>query len=451
MGPIGQRQVLHLAWPFMVSMLSQTAMTLADTLFVARLGTAPLAGIGLGSVASYVLLAAGFGLTGGVRVLVAQATGGQRTEQVRVLAWQALWITLALGLLGLLLVPLSAWVVALFGASGEVAAHATDYLWIRVAGSGPAVAMLALAAWFQGRGDTRTPMVANVLANLLNIALDPPFIFGSGPLPALGVAGAAVTTVVAQCVGTAILAAAAWPVLRRTSARPRLDLLRRMMQVGAPMALRGVLSVAGFAVFVALLARAGDAHLGAHVVVMRIVSVSFLPGHAIGEASGVLAGQALGAGRADLARQAFWAGTRLASLVMGAMALLFVALPRPLLAIFDPSPEVADIAVRLMLIGAAFQLFDAVAMVAQGVLNGVGDTRFTLLAGVGTMWLVNLPLGWLLGLHLGMGATGAWLALTAEIIVFAAVTLLRIRGSGWLDQGMARVAEDERLAAVGAC
>lgn len=445
---IGQRQVLHLAWPFMISMLSQTAMSLADTLFVARLGTAPLAGIGLGSVASYVLLAAGFGLTGGVRVLVSQATGGQRHDQVRVLAWQALWITAALGLLGLLLAPLSGVVVSLFGASGEVAQQGEAYLRIRVAGSAPAVAMLALAAWFQGRGDTRTPMVANVLANLLNIALDPPFIFGSGPLPALGVAGAAATTVLAQAVGTLLLAAAAWPQLRRTSARPRWDLLRRTLQVGAPMALRGVLSVAGFAVFVALLARAGDAHLGAHVVVMRIVSVSFLPGHAIGEASGVLVGQALGAGQPALARQAFWAGTRLASLVMGGMALLFVAVPRPLVEVFEPSAEVAGLAVQLMLIGAAFQVFDAVAMVAQGVLNGAGDTRFTLLAGVGSMWLVNLPLGWLLGLHLGMGAPGAWIALTAEILAFAGVALWRIRGAAWLDRGMAQVAEDERLAAA---
>lgn len=200
--------------------------------------------------------------------------------------------------------------------------------------------------------------------------------------------------------------------------------------------------------FVALLARAGDAHLGAHVVVMRIVSVSFLPGHAIGEASGVLVGQALGAGQPALARQAFWAGTRLASLVMGGMALVFVALPRPLVEVFHPSHEVADIAVRLMFIGAAFQVFDAVAMVAQGVLNGAGDTRFTLLVGVGSMWLVNLPLGWLLGLHLGLGATGAWLALTGEIIAFAAVTLWRIRGAAWLDQGLAQVAEDERLAAA---
>lgn len=223
---IGQRQVLHLAWPFMISMLSQTAMTLADTLFVARLGTAPLAGIGLGSVASYVLLAAGFGLTGGVRVLVSQATGGQRHDQARVLAWQALWITAALGLVGLAMSPLSGAVVALFGASGEVAREASAYLQIRVAGSAPSVALLALAAWFQGRGDTRTPMVANVLANLLNIALDPPFIFGSGPLPALGVAGAAATTVVSQGVGTLVLAAAAWPHLRRSPARPRVDLLR---------------------------------------------------------------------------------------------------------------------------------------------------------------------------------------------------------------------------------
>ncbi len=443
---IGVRQVHHLAWPVMVTMLSHTAMSVADTLFVARLGTAQLAGTGVGATGSFVVLATGFGLAGGARVVVANATGAQDHARARVMAWQGLWIALALGLVGFALAPLAGPLARAFGGSPEVARFGADYLGVRIGGSVLALAALTLSSWFQGRGNTRTPMVANVFANLLNIALDPIFVFGWGPMPAFGVAGAAAATVLSQGVATVILAFAIRRELRGVPARPQWSLILRALHIGAPMALRGALSVGGFAVFVAILARAGDAHLGAHVIVLRIVSVSFLPGHAVGEAAGVLVGQALGAGRPALARQAFVSGTRLAVAIMATMALVFVLFPSPLVRLFSPAPDVLEIAVQLMLIAAAFQLFDAVAMVAQGALNGAGDTRSTLLFGVGTMWLVNLPTGWFLALHLGLGAVGAWLALTAEIVTFAALVLWRVSGGAWIELGLSTAGAGEAAA-----
>lgn len=448
---IGIREVHRLAWPVMIGMLSHTAMTVADTLFVSRLGTAPLAGIGIGGTAAFLLTATGFGLTAGVRVKVATATGAGRHADVAALAFQAGWIALAGGLVGLVLAPASLPVVRLFGASPEAAGHASDYLRVMLLGTGPALGSLALQAWFQGRGDTRTPMVAAVLSNLLNIALDPVFIFGAGlpgglSVPAWGAGGAALATVVGHGLSLAILAAAAAPALRGTAPWLRPRLLVPALRTGLPMALRGTLSVAGFSVFVAILAHSGDAHLGAHVIVLRIVSVSFLPGHAVGEAAGVLVGQALGANRPELVHQAFRAATRLAVAIMGTMALVFVMIPETLLLPFHPAPDVAVVAAQLMLIAAAFQVFDAVAMVAMGALNGAGDTRFTLLSGVGCMWLVNLPLGWFLALHLELGAVGAWLALTAEIVTYMTIAGLRVRGTRWIEAGMAAAEEDARAA-----
>ena len=203
---VGPVQVLSLAWPVMVSLLSQTAMTMADVLYVSRLGTTPLAGIGLGTVAAYLLVSAAFGLTGGVRVLVAQATGAGRHRQARVLAWQGLWLAAAVGLVGLVLAPVAHPLARVFGASPQVADQGARYLAWCLGGTGATVATLALTSWFQGRGDTRTPMVVAVLSNLLNIAMDPVFIFGFGPIPALGIAGAAATTILAQVLSALVLA-----------------------------------------------------------------------------------------------------------------------------------------------------------------------------------------------------------------------------------------------------
>ena len=180
------------------------------------------------------------------------------------------------------------------------------------------------------------------------------------------------------------------------------------------------------------------------MIVLRIVSVSFLPGHAIGEASGVFVGQAVGAGRPELARPAWRSSVVVAIAIMTLMGFLFVLVPRPLLAVFDAAPEVVEIAIGLMAVAAAFQLADALAMVGIGSLTGAGDTRFVMVMSVAGGWLVQLPVAWLFVFGLDLGAVGAWLGLLFEIGVLAAIATWRVRGSAWLEHGVAGV-EDEAV------
>jgi MATE family multidrug resistance protein len=429
---IGLREVFVLAWPVMVSMLSRTAMTTADTLFVGRLGTGPLAAIGLAGVASFFGIAIGMGLLGGVNVAVAHRTGSGDHDGVRAFWWQSMWLALGMGVLVAATFWVGPWVFPVLGAESTATVElASSYFSIRVLGAPLAFGNFALTAWLQGRGDTRTPMVATVLANLLNIALDPLFIFGWGPVPAMGVAGAALTTNLALAVGLAVLVAATW---REAGARvwPRRDLLAEVGKLGGPLAAWFGLDVFGFALFVSVLARAGEAELAAHVVVVRIMSVSFLPGHAIGEASGVLVGQSLGGGRPTLARQSWRSAAVLGAGFMTAFAVVFLLFPEALLGVFDVEADVVEIGVRLMFIGALFQILDALAMTSLGSLKGAGDTRFTMALGVATGWLIKLPLGAGLALFAGMGAAGAWLGMTVEMAVLAAFGIWRIESGGWL-------------------
>lgn len=436
---VGVGTVLGLAWPIMISMLSRTAMTTADTIFVGHLGTAAVAAIGLASIASFVFIALGWGLLGGINVAVAQATGAGR--EVREHWWQAIWMALILGAVALLLVPLGPWVLPALGASPEATELGTAWYEVRLAGSVLLFLKVGLIAWFQGRGDTRTPMVATLIANLLNIALDPVFIFGWGPVPALGIAGAAHATNLSLAVGVGWLLVCSRPGrlvgLRR-------GVVREVVRLGSPMAAHFALDVLAFTAFVAILARVGEEALAAHVIVMRIVSVSFLPGHAVSDAASVLVGQAIGAERADAAREAWRSGTRLAVGLMVAMGAVFLFLPGPLLLVFDPSPEVAEAGRVLLLVAAGFQLFDAIAMVGFGALKGAGDTRFTMVLGVSAAWLIKLPVGLGLAVGVGWGAGGAWLGLTVEIAVLAAVVSWRLVGEAWLPEALRRPARGLR-------
>ena len=435
--PVRAAHVRHLAWPVLVSMLSMSAMNVADTLFVGWLGTAELAAVGLATTLTWFVFTPSRGLLKGIKILTSQRTGAEDVETSDQLVTQGLWMAVVMGVLLLMLAPLGAQLFWALGASSAVSDHATSYFAIRVLFAPIVLSAWATELWFQGRGDTRTPMVASVIGNVLNIALDPLLIFGLGPVPALGIAGAAWATVISQIVGGAILLWRAWPTIRRSLA-PSWSLIRRSLPLGVPIAAQWTLDFGGFLVFLSLLARAGDAHLAAHVLVFRIVQVSMLPGFAIGDAAGVLVGQAVGARRSEAARQAWAAGVWQSIVLMGAFGVLFLVAPTWVLAPFDPSADVATLGITLLALAALWQVADALVMVNYCALSSAGDTRFTLLLFVGGSWFIQVPLTLLLVGWLEWGAVGAWWALTIEITLMAAASQLRIRSRGWLEGRMAR-------------
>ena len=425
--PIGPRQVYQLAWPIMVGMLSYTVMSVADTIFVGWLGTVPLAGIGIGVVTVFLVGGFPIGLLSGVRVNVAQRTGSEDHGRALRTGVTGVWMAVGLGLIAAATAPFGEWLFLLSGADADVAAQGQAYFGIRVLASPFAFANFALAGLFQGRGDTRTPMVATVTANVVNVVLDPIFIFGLGPIPALGLHGAALTTAFGSICCTLVLLVRARTLLRGVSLLPVRALGADVWNLGSAMGVERFIDVASWMVFTGVLVGVGDEHIAAHVVAVRIIGVSFLPGFAIGEATGVLVGQAVGARRMDRAAEAHRSGLIVATTMMAAWAVVFVVVPDPLIAVFKPEPEVAEIARDLLLIAAVFQVLDAFATVSYSALQGAGDSRFVMGVVVCSAWLVKLPIGMGLALHLGMGAVGAWLGLTGEIALIAVVCMARAR------------------------
>ena len=434
---INLRVVFGLSWPIMISTLSFTAMSVVDTAFVARLGTEPVAGIGLAVPIVFLFQCFGIGLLIGAKVGIAQHTGAQEHDLARRLAWQAAAVAVVLGILVSGLAGLGTGFFEALGATPRVADEAAAFFSIRTLAAPIVFLNFAAVAWFQGRGDTRTPMVATLLGNVVNMGLDPIFIFGWGPVEGLRIAGAALSTLVGLGLATLYLWWRLWPELRHAPRRLERALLGQLWHLGLPIGVRQTLGVASFAMFTDLLARGGALDLAAHVVAFRIVSVSFLPGHAVSEAASVLVGQAVGARRPDLAREAWRKSVLLAVAIMASWAVVFVALPGALVAPFGVEAEVAEVVAVLLAIGALFQVADAIAMVALGALNGAWDARFAMVACVGAAWGVNVPCAWLSTQVFHLGAPGVWLGLLAEVTVLAGVAWWRIQGTAWLEQGSA--------------
>ncbi|MCO4746159.1 MAG: MATE family efflux transporter [Proteobacteria bacterium] len=434
----GPREVLHLAWPVIVQMLSYQLMTTADTIFVSRLGTAELAAVGLALPIVFLFRSFGHGLLGGVRVLTSQRHGAGDLIGARRAGWQGLWIGAVMALPALAAAGFGEQMFAFISAPAEMAELGSGYLRVLMLGAPFTFAVWATSFWFQGTGDTRTPMLASLLGNALNIALDPVLIWGMGPFPAMGVEGAAMATVLSQCAMVVVL------VWRWHAASPgvepwrlvRADVLE-VWRLGSPLAFMELLDLGAFAAFTAILTSAGEVHLATHIVVIRIASLSFLPGHALASATGVLVGQAVGAGRREAVAEAIRSGLMLTVGVMTAMGVVFLVTPGPLIQVFGVEAEVEALARRVLVVAAAFQLFDGIVMVLYQSLTGAGDTRFVLVAGVAGAWLAKVPLAWFFALPMGYGVVGAWGGFTAELILVALVLGWRVRQSAWLDSAIA--------------
>lgn len=431
-------ELVRLAWPIAVSMLSYSVMTLVSTLFVGRLGANALAGVGLGGVAAFGLIVFGFGLLRSVKVVVSQATGAGRRGDIPVYLAAGVALALALGLLGIGAGRGLAAFLPRLSASAEAGHLAAEYLWWRNLGAPFVLVAVALREARYGLGDSRSPLVSALGANLTNIALDALFILVLG----LGVRGAGAATALSHVVEAALLVSAS----RRPGfawARVRLRHVGTLLRLGVPLGLQFLLEIGAFAVLVVVLAGIGAVDLAAHQIALQLTHISFLPALAVGEAASVMVGQAVGAGQDGLVPRVARRALLVATAYTGACALVFVGFAQLLAGAFTTDLAVRAVTVRLLWVAAAFQIFDGANAIARCVLRGTGDVRYPAVIAVVIAWVSTPPLAWLLGVRLGWGALGGWLGLCAEIVVGSSLLWWRLERGSWR---RAAEASRERLA-----
>ena len=431
-------ELLRLAWPMAVSMLSYVVMTLVDTLFVSRMGAAPLAGVGLGGTALWVLICFPFGVLQGAKVLVSQARGAGQHDQVGAywqgaLVW-ALGLGLATPLLGLGLGQL----LPLVTASDLAAVAASDYFHVRLAGVPVVLLFCAAREVRQGLGDTRSPMKASVVANLLNVVLDYLLMVQLE----WGVAGAALASVLANVVQAVML-------LRvQLRAQPGAQLpgwshLKALWRMGWPTGSQMLIEMGCYATLTVMVSRYSALHMAAHQVTIQVIHFSFLPALALGEACSVMVGQAVGAGRQDLVRSLARLTLAVGAVYTGLCAVLFAVAGGLIARAFTSEAQLGSLIVTLLAVAAVFQVFDAANIIGRFALRGTGDVRFAALVGVLGSWACTPPAMWLLGYQLGMGVVGGWVGLCVELLVVAALFWWRLERGGWRrasDQAQAQAA-----------
>jgi putative MATE family efflux protein len=437
--PSRRHQIWRLALPIIGALTSQILLNLIDTAMVGHLGAAALAAVGLGSFLNFMAFSTVTGLSTAVQALAARRQGEGRHELTAVPLNGGILLSMAIGLpLSLLSIVAAPWLCARLNHDPAVIRLGTDYLRLRL------VAVTAIGINFSFRGYWSAVKRSGhylrtlLLMCMLNIALDFLLIFGSGPVPALGVRGAGLASMISACSGTAAYLSLAWKYARPAGFAQRLPTAAEfagLLRLGLPSCVQQLLFSAGFVALFWIVGTIGTAELAVAQVLVNITLAAVLPAMGFGLAAATFCSQALGRGEADDAYQWGWDVFRTSWWVFGALALIMLLLPRLVLEVFFGSggagAHLIELGVTPLRLVGATVLLDGLGMVLMQSLLGAGATGAVMRVSVGLQWFAFLPLAYLLGPVLHAGLTRIWLLLVAyralQTLIFSSLW----RGRRW--------------------
>lgn len=475
--PHAIREMLAIAGPTVAAMTSYTLMTFVDKWLVSHIGPDPIyvGAQGNGGLAAWIPISVAHGLLTMVNTFVAQNMGAGKPERGPAYAWNGFWLAMIYWLA--ILIPLAIAIPFLFdylaqpsagqpGMDPRQATLSAQYGSILLYGAGITLATRAVGQFFYGMHRPGVVMTAGILANIVNLFISCILVYGNGPMPealglfgrvcssvgvalnipAMGIAGSAIGTVIATAVELALpLALFLGPKLNRLYAtraawRPNLTHLKDLSRLGWPGGIMFGNEMICWGFFmVYLVSRFGPEHTTAGWIAHQYMSLSFMPAVGISVAVTALVGKYQGMGRSDIAAARAWLGVKIAMVYMGICAAIFILFPHTLINLFVDDATDAAQRERLLWLGqkfliatAAFQLFDAVAMVISGALRGAGDTIVPGIATVVSAWLIIVGGGLAMVFFFpGLESLGPWIAAAAYIATLCMILLVRFMSGRW--------------------
>ncbi len=452
-GNVG-RALIWLALPVLGEQVLNMCVLLTDMFLAGFISPEATVAVGLAAQFAW-LVGIIFGLVGtAATAMVARAIGQQRPDEANHFANQAVAMAIGMGAAAsITVISMAAYVPTLFGLHSGAAALATHF--IRIHGLGQVLwgAMFVGNACMRGVGDTRTPLRLMAVVNLCNMAVSAVLSLGlPGVVPRLGVSGIAAGTAIAQTFGgilvmatlargggrakAAVITGAAALRLRLHQMRPCPATIWRLLRIGVPAGLDGVTIWVGQLLFVRIIngLAAGDeqTHIyAAHIIGIRIESLSYLSAYAWATAAATMVGQSLGARDPDRAERSGQIAARQAAAIAVVLTVFYLTMAPRLYGLFTSQQRVIDIGVPALRWLALFQISCVLMIVYPGALRGAGDTRFPLMFAVVGMAFVRLPLAWLGGHVLRWGLPGAWIGMFGDMTMRALLGAWRFRQGGW--------------------
>lgn len=438
-----RKTVLILALPVVARMFLQMLVGIVDLAMVGRISPAAISAVGMGNQVFILSTAILNAFTVGTTALIARMSGAGKIKQAQEYARQSLMVTLVAGVVLGALVVLSAehimslLMIAAEEPDPEIIRLGTIYLRIVGAAEPLTFTMMTGYAIMQGMGNMRTPLYIMGFANILNVVFDYLLIFGIGVFPQWGVGGAALATAGSQCLAAIIALlflfgkSSSLPLSLKDSFRPQKLRIQEIMDIGLPSAGEQLVRSSGQFVFSMLVAGLGSVAIAANQIITKAISMSFMPGMGFGHAATTLIGQNLGARLPDQAKASGYVAAKLAAIFMSCVGLVFFFFSYQLAGLFTGDIAVQEAAGECLQMMAISQPFLAYVMVLAGALRGAGDTKYVMLVTLIGTWGSRVVIGWLLGIFLGIGLKGVWLAMIIDNLVRAAMMIVRYQRGKW--------------------
>jgi putative MATE family efflux protein len=447
------KNIILLSWPMTVTQTLMSFGPTIDLIWVGKLGPVAIAGVGVSGVVVQLAQGAMMGLTTGMRALIARSVGAKDMDTASRVAQQAVIISAIYSILMALIGHFfAAPIVTLITQDPEIDAVGEMYLRIEFIGGATVAFRMMMDSIMQASGDSVNPMQIALVYRVFHIILCPFMIFGAGfaptvfpslanfsgwwPFPALGVRGAAFTSIIAQSLGVLL----GLRVLISARSRIKLSFKRfsvdfgiiwRIVRIGFPALIAGIQRNLNQFLIQIFLAPFGAAAMAAHNVTARLEMFLFMPAMSFGAGAGVLVGQNLGAQKPDRAEKSAWMGVAVVTVFVVVVSLAMYVWTLPVIHIFNSDPTLDATAANFIHIAVFGWVLMGLQFVLMNSLQGAGDTIPPMVISIVTTWIVTMPLAYFLPKYTSFGVVGIRWALTISTIAGAFANVVYFRMGKW--------------------
>jgi putative MATE family efflux protein len=432
------KAIFMLSIPMILEMAMESLFAVVDVYWVSRLhDNDAVATIGLTESVLTLVYSVAMGLSMGATAMVARRVGEKDFNGAKVAAAQAIYIGFAISvLISIVGLFFAEDILRLMGANESLIANNSGYTRWMLSGNITIMMLFLINAVFRGAGDASLAMRSLTLANILNIALGPIFIFGLGPIPAMGVEGAAIATTIGRGSGVIyqvyhLFRGKGMVKFDRLNIPLRLDIVARLIKVSTGGMLQFIIGSASWIFLVRIMSDFGSATVAGYTFAMRLIVFAILPAWGMANAAATLVGQNLGAGHPDRAEKSVWRSAFLNMVFLGSIGIVFLIFAKQFIGLFTSDPDVLRNGIQCLQIVCLGYAFYAYGMVIGQAFNGAGDTKTPTIINFFGFWLFQIPLAYSLALVLKIGSPGVYAAISIAESCMAVALIFIFRKGKW--------------------